>query len=782
MYDDLSLLPSRSNRKAAKEFIKHIKRIRKSESETKDHKFVRMGFTWEKLLSEVFSILSEEEMLEDLRLYVEFFGKKKIGVFLSQCLAAGREIVAIEIMKIYKEIFSKFDDNPYSVRFYSFYQLRYYYENFGLEKFCNLVEKCHSEGIKFTDPSAILLYPSNVLNDAKQDSELLKLLKKSGISFYKKINGEFIALDDLEIEKSNLEEIINRPATFDVIRKFYRQIESGAPASQVAEILVDYPSLLSDRAIIIFQYWSETEINIDKYSIFLEKIISEYTTEKSSGIVALAMLFCISEYPAEAKLFFESYLDKFEKEIIQKQQVRNVNSKRYDAFNSIGWCIKIIDQISSDTDKLIDLFKVLRIGAVPTKFMESTVLYYLANNYIEKIDSTFLRKFQTYVRPINSIDIHEILKNIALYSNMNQFEGIYTDFHTIFSDENWSVVAEIGWKNGDQNIVDIAISKISDPTRKKRITDRSQFLIKLKNEGIDSVLLFFRQKSYKEESYKYQLNELLKSSKTSDYSKIFTLMLETLSINDEGVTWLYRNFFIRFFRKQNWIELLSFIDSSNLNLQSHTVDIYLMKLVCLQKLNRRQEFSQLLKDLASFGLGNDLSSNVDDLKNFIFSSKINGVLDSLLFELPEVGEGRTKTITLVRDGIQRDRSLVIQLKEMYNNTCQVCGFRISTPFGAISEAAHIQGIGSPHYGPDVLGNLLVLCPNHHTSFDNAGWYLDDNFNVVETNSGMQISKLNVVPEHKIVKSAITYQRNYALKASILGKRKWKSLKLIEAVS
>jgi putative restriction endonuclease len=29
----------------------------------------------------------------------------------------------------------------------------------------------------------------------------------------------------------------------------------------------------------------------------------------------------------------------------------------------------------------------------------------------------------------------------------------------------------------------------------------------------------------------------------------------------------------------------------------------------------------------------------------------------------------------------------------------------------------LKPLGSPHYGPDKVANILVLCPNHHIMFD-----------------------------------------------------------------
>jgi hypothetical protein len=68
--------------------------------------------------------------------------------------------------------------------------------------------------------------------------------------------------------------------------------------------------------------------------------------------------------------------------------------------------------------------------------------------------------------------------------------------------------------------------------------------------------------------------------------------------------------------------------------------------------------------------------------------------------------------------LQRDRLVVSQLKSLYNDTCQLCGFAIELPGGGrFSEGHHIRPLGSEHCGNDSLDNLLCVCPNCHTMLD-----------------------------------------------------------------
>ena len=65
--------------------------------------------------------------------------------------------------------------------------------------------------------------------------------------------------------------------------------------------------------------------------------------------------------------------------------------------------------------------------------------------------------------------------------------------------------------------------------------------------------------------------------------------------------------------------------------------------------------------------------------------------------------------------ILRDTRLARDLKKLHGDRCQVCEVRI--PIGGVwySEAHHLHPLGLE--GPDAAANMIVLCPNHHVSFD-----------------------------------------------------------------
>ena len=68
--------------------------------------------------------------------------------------------------------------------------------------------------------------------------------------------------------------------------------------------------------------------------------------------------------------------------------------------------------------------------------------------------------------------------------------------------------------------------------------------------------------------------------------------------------------------------------------------------------------------------------------------------------------------------ILRDTAMALKVKHLHNHKCQICGHTIELPGGGrYAEAHHIKPLGEKHNGPDVIGNILCLCPNHHVELD-----------------------------------------------------------------
>lgn len=84
----------------------------------------------------------------------------------------------------------------------------------------------------------------------------------------------------------------------------------------------------------------------------------------------------------------------------------------------------------------------------------------------------------------------------------------------------------------------------------------------------------------------------------------------------------------------------------------------------------------------------------------------------------QVGVQSPKTKKVLRNVRLRCTLLVVELKKRYRGICQVCRKPVVlTAKHFYAEGHHLRPLGAPHLGPDVPGNIIVLCPNHHVMFD-----------------------------------------------------------------
>ncbi|NVK52767.1 MAG: HNH endonuclease [Flavobacteriaceae bacterium] len=124
-------------------------------------------------------------------------------------------------------------------------------------------------------------------------------------------------------------------------------------------------------------------------------------------------------------------------------------------------------------------------------------------------------------------------------------------------------------------------------------------------------------------------------------------------------------------------------------------------------------------------------------------------IQNIVEESPE--EYQTKRVSTQVQRIIRNTQLSRKIKDLYNYKCQICNTRIETSSGYYAEAAHIKPLGSPHNGPDVIENLLCLCPNHHVMFDFGGFSILPNLDIIGIEGGLTVHK-----KHKISIDYLSY--------------------------
>jgi len=97
--------------------------------------------------------------------------------------------------------------------------------------------------------------------------------------------------------------------------------------------------------------------------------------------------------------------------------------------------------------------------------------------------------------------------------------------------------------------------------------------------------------------------------------------------------------------------------------------------------------------------------------------------------------------------ILRDTELVRRIKLEHQFKCQICGKTIALSNDQnYAEGHHIKPLGEPHNGPDVAGNILCVCPNHHVQLDYGAIRLDKN-------------SLKQTSNHRISDEFIQYHNN-----------------------
>jgi len=120
----------------------------------------------------------------------------------------------------------------------------------------------------------------------------------------------------------------------------------------------------------------------------------------------------------------------------------------------------------------------------------------------------------------------------------------------------------------------------------------------------------------------------------------------------------------------------------------------------------------------------------------------------------EPAPGRSRSVT---QRVVRNSAVTQWVKDLHDHTCQVCGIRLEVDGGAYAEGAHIRALGRPHNGPDVIDNVLCLCPNDHVLFDKGTIYINDG-KVHCTADRAVLRALRVHPHHRLDEEAIRYHR------------------------
>ena len=97
------------------------------------------------------------------------------------------------------------------------------------------------------------------------------------------------------------------------------------------------------------------------------------------------------------------------------------------------------------------------------------------------------------------------------------------------------------------------------------------------------------------------------------------------------------------------------------------------------------------------------------------------VIDLLQEEKPGIIKERQEY--LYGKAITRNHDLVQELQKLYDGRCQLCGWGPRSIYGyPLCHGHHIQWLSRG--GDDTIGNLMLLCPNHHAAVHRCDAQLD----------------------------------------------------------
>lgn len=289
----------------------------------------------------------------------------------------------------------------------------------------------------------------------------------------------------------------------------------------------------------------------------------------------------------------------------------------------------------------------------------------------------------------------------------------------------------------------------------------------------ESLLLLQKMKSLQLTSSDF-VTQVIKSSSFSSASEIRGLIDSCMQSGIAVSQSAFNSYFNRLARGGRFNEIVQCIEAYESLLPELNPRSNVYYATSLQKIGREEEGRKVLDSMLA-------SPDSDLYKRFgtgilekYGTKEFLHLFEAFGFELNNQEDLERQSLRryVYTEGVKRRRDLAKEVKELYDDDCQFCGESVQTPFGKLSEAAHIQGLGSPHFGIDDLSNLLCLCPNHHLLFDNSGFYLNDDFEVIDTVSSILLGKLKIFSGHQLSISSVKYQRAYALSAVARSKRKW----------
>jgi HNH endonuclease len=126
---------------------------------------------------------------------------------------------------------------------------------------------------------------------------------------------------------------------------------------------------------------------------------------------------------------------------------------------------------------------------------------------------------------------------------------------------------------------------------------------------------------------------------------------------------------------------------------------------------------------------------------------------------PKPGTAAHRRQSLTTRLIRRDENRQF-IKDLYGGVCQISGTVLRLPSNQFTvDCAHIRPLGSPHRGPDDVGNMLSLSPTMHRLFDKGCIHIDPDtlsIKLLHGNDQQHHARLLVKDGHGLLRDHIAY--------------------------
>lgn len=254
------------------------------------------------------------------------------------------------------------------------------------------------------------------------------------------------------------------------------------------------------------------------------------------------------------------------------------------------------------------------------------------------------------------------------------------------------------------------------------LNSNSDALIILQGNPIDMTGINGMLWVYKRNGNKEELN-----SKSISCELLIRSMMHYLLVSsgEEGLVYIFR-----LFEKENRHFQYAFNNYIEIKRNSDLNSTMLMNnLEELLPPLMDNEYSNLKKDNRNNVDSSNLEKKKTDIEELVQSESDFDTLvepystenDINIIDLEDFEMGNNKNNLETKVTIQRlvrDSNIAKQLKEHYECRCQLCNYRLRKSNGNyMAECHHIQPYNKIHQGDDTTKNLIVLCPNCHTQFD-----------------------------------------------------------------